>query len=110
MTLHVFTTQEKLAEVERLIMESKRLTGADAAVLKAIAQDLRGRANGSPSVALYDVQRRVDAVARSKSSTGYDKAKLHELGEGVAVHWSTIKQALEMFGADAEIVAERDRR
>lgn len=103
MTAHTFTTQEKIAEIERLIMEAKRHAGAASPVLAAIAQDLRARANGYPNVALTDVERRVNAVVRSKTITGYSPAKLHELGEGVVVHWPAVKQALEQFQETAEI-------
>lgn len=102
MTAHTFTTQEKLAEIERLIIEAKRHTGTTSPVLAAIAQDLRARANGYPTVALTDVERRVNAVVRSKTMTGYSPAKLHELGEGVVVHWPAVKQALEQFQWTAE--------
>lgn len=102
MTIHTFTTQEKLAEIERLIIAERRLTGGNCDVLKSIAAELRGRVEGAASIALHDVGHRVVAVARSKSSTGYDPAKLHVLGEGVAVHWETIRQALERFGAEVE--------
>lgn len=97
MSAHTFTTQEKLAEIERLIIEGKRHTGTTSPVLAAIAQDIRARANGYPNVALTDVERRVNAVIRSKTMTGYSPAKLHELGEGVVVHWPLVKQALEKF-------------
>lgn len=102
MTIHLCTTQEKLDEIERLIITERKFAGMDVYVLKAIAADLRARLEGTPSAALADVERRVVAVARSRSPRGYDPAKLHVLGEGVAVHWPVIKQALEKFGAQVE--------
>lgn len=101
--IHTCTLEEKIAEVERLIVEERRLTGrAGSEVLRAIAADLRARLDFRPSVALVDIERRVAAVAHSKSSTGYDPAKLHVLGEGTAVYWPIIKQALERFGAEVQ--------
>lgn len=106
MTLHVITTEEKIGVVDRLILSEKRHGNpAIAEVLKSIAADLRARIDCAPSVALIDIDRRVVAVKRSQTNGGYDPHALHELGQGVAQHWPAIKQALELYGADAEAVA-----
>jgi hypothetical protein len=104
-SLHTLTVEEKLRAVEEMIRESLVMgAGERASVLKAIAADLRARLDLAPTVALVEIERRVNAVARSRGSiTGsYDPAKLHLLGEGVAARWPVIKQALELLGARVE--------
>jgi len=101
MSLYAFSTQEKLGDIERRIELERRGPIRDPRqldILKSIAADLRARLDRQPTVALTDLTQRVLRVLRSRTSVGYDKHALHELGQGVAVHWATIKQALELFG------------
>ncbi len=97
MTLHVFTTAEKLDEVERLIRVDPRNE-----VLKAVADDLRFRLDGAPSAALVSIERTVVAAARAKTPVGYPHNHLVNVAEHVLGRWALIKQALERFGAEVE--------
>lgn len=100
--LHTMTIEEKLIELERLIQQEIRMTGKRNPALAAVCADLRGRIDSAPSAAMVDIERRIVALARTKTKTGYDPHALHFVGEGVAVHWPTVKQALERFGAEIE--------
>lgn len=103
MALRTFTTQQKLYEIELLIQDSKTAeTDVDVDVLKAIAADLRGRLAGAPSVALVEIERRINSVARSKiRGAGYSDGAMKGLAEEVVCRWPVIKQALERFSISA---------
>lgn len=97
MTLHVFSTSEKLDEVERLLRVDPRNE-----LLKAVAADLRARLDGAPSAALTLLERRVVGAVRAKTPVGYPHNHLVGVAEELLGKWALVKQALEMFGADVE--------
>lgn len=97
MTLHVFTADEKVAEVERLLRDDPRNE-----VLEAIASDLRARLNYVPSAALTVLEQRVVAAVRAKTPVGYPNNNLVDVAEHFLGRWSIVKQALEKFGAEVE--------
>ena len=103
--MKLFTTEEKLREVENLIEAIRQTSRSDAddrrlAVMKALATDLRGRLDTAPNIALTELERRVAAAVRSKSSLGYKNGAMVGLGEELIGRWPTVRQALEKFGAD----------
>lgn len=105
MTLHMITTMEKLAEVERLIEEARRTAGAhsqEAEILRAIAADLRARLDGVPGVALTELERRLGAVKRSRLRATRDLGPMLGVAEEVIARWPILKQALERFGAEVQ--------
>lgn len=96
MTVRNYTTAEKLSVIENIIQHPSE--GDEVEVLKAIAQDLRGRMNGAPSATLVGIERVVVAAARSRASPGHMIA----LAQETLRRWPTLKQSLELFGARAE--------
>lgn len=96
MTIHTITLQEQIAEVEHLLIAERR-KGTRSDALRAIAADLRGRIDGAPSATATFLQRRINSVQQSKTSTGYHQGALIALGQEFIGHWPTIKQALERF-------------
>ena len=107
MTLRLFTTAEKLDLVEQMIgtLRVSAQTDADIErihILKAIASDLRGRMTQAPSAALYQLERRLASVARSRTRLGHSQGALIGVAEELMGRWPTVKQALEKFGADLE--------
>lgn len=111
MSLHTFSTAEKLAFVEDLILVSRRVAvdaGKDPDILhrlnllKAIAADLGARVDSAPSIALERLDGRIRVVARSKTALGYSMESLRGLGDEVIARWPVIKQALELFGSISE--------
>lgn len=98
----MITTQEKLDEVERLIEECWRLTKQRNPCLNAIAEDLRGRLEGAPSVAVVELERRLDHL-KQHPGAGPDRIKaVITVAEQLVCRWPTVKQALELFGAEIE--------
>ena len=101
----MFTTAEKLAEVELLIEREKQASQWNRhriAVLASIAVDLRARLDGVPTAILVDLERRVVSAVRSKTALGYDAHAIRGVGEGLVVRWPTVKQALERFGDEQD--------
>ena len=102
MSIHVVTTQEKLDFVERLLIDERRDSGHRNEILKALASDLRGRLSGAPTVALVELERRMIAAKHSKTSNGYSGGAMVGLAEELIGRWPSVKQSLELFGAEIE--------
>jgi hypothetical protein len=105
-TLYTFTTEEKLAEVERQIEALRRLAATEdnyrqIRIVRSIAADLRGRLGGAPSIALAELERRIVFAHRSKTRLGYDRGALVGIAEELIGRWPTVKQALERFGGES---------
>lgn len=103
MTMRLFTTAEKLGVVDAMIDDLRRDAAGDddferLAVLRSVAADLRARLAGAPCVALTELERRMAAVARSKTALGHDNGALVGLGQEIIARWPCVKQALERFG------------
>jgi hypothetical protein len=105
MNKRFYSTAEKLATVEDLI-ESFRRTSRSVAdydrlsVLKSIAADLRGRMGGSPHIAMIELERRIAAAVRTKTTLGYENGHLVGVGQELISRWPVVKQSLEKFGAE----------
>jgi len=105
-----FSLDDKLQAVEMLIVDL-RWARSDPLVpefktywvLKAIADDVRGRKLAVKINTLVDLQNTLDAVYASKTALGYDNGKLRNLAERFIGCWPTVRQALEHFTADAEV-------
>lgn len=101
----MFSTDEKLEVVEALI-EQLRMSGprrtTDLEILKAIAKDIRARMAESPSAAALELERRIYAIAESKTALGYDERRMRAAAEELINRWPVVQQALERFGADIE--------
>lgn len=105
MTVPNIATADKLAEVEKMIERERLEPQWDhfrLNVLRSIAKDLHAKLGNAPSEAMVEIERRVNAVHASKTSSGYDAHALRGLAEGVVVRWAVVKQALERFGAAVE--------
>jgi len=102
-----YTTMEKLIEVERLI-ELGRQTRDDRGspdyrrqeIFKAIAEDLRGRLEGVPSLALHELERRLVSVDRAKADQMPIGGPMLGVAQELTARWPVVKQALEKFGQD----------
>lgn len=101
----IITTQQKLVTVERLIEdfrwarpEEQELENETYNVLKALAKDLRGRLDRTPSTTEHEIERRIVTVQKYGSRTDHLNALAHE----VMKRWPTVKQALERFGSETD--------
>jgi hypothetical protein len=106
-TLHIYSTHEKLAEIERLIVISRKSAVSEEdyrriAIVRSIAADLRARMDCAPSVALHEIERRVVFAKRSVTRLGFDNGALVGIAQEIIGRWPLIKQCLEKFGATAE--------
>ena len=96
--------QEMLFEVERLIEDFRWARNQTDAiehrtylVLKALADDIRGRQPLTVGSTAHRLQERIDNAAQSKSALGYGTGHLIGIGQEVIGCWSTLRQALEKF-------------
>lgn len=104
----LYTTSEKLAEVERAIRGAKfGHNDLDVDILKAVALDLRARLANAPTVALSIIESRVLSAKRARVNGGnYPPGPMIGIAEEIIGRFPVIKQALEML--DAKIEAERE--
>ncbi|HXL66624.1 MAG TPA: hypothetical protein VN938_16365 [Xanthobacteraceae bacterium] len=101
------TDAETLLEIEALI-ESFRWARGDTAApenktylaLKAMADDLRGRQANRIGEAQAELQKAIDAAAKTKTILGYEINHLRRIAEETIGRWPVIRQALERFGAN----------
>ena len=108
MTDDKFTTADKISVIEAGIdfyRPSRRNKGSPEyrafCVLKAIAEDYRGRQEGEPLAAAYALQQAIDvAKAARKPNFGYPMGNLRQIAELTLGYWSSIRQALERFEAE----------
>lgn len=105
--MNLFTTDEKMAALEKLIETLRRTANGvedneRIRIMGAIATDLRARINAAPTVALTQIERRMTAVMRHKTRLGYETGTMVGFAEEVIGRWSVVKQALEKFGAEVE--------
>lgn len=105
--MNLFTTQEQLLEVEHMIEALRSFENSDEdrhriRILGSIASDLRGRLGRAPNVALIELERRIAAAVRSKTRLGYANGTMVGIGEELIGRWSTVRQALEKYGATEE--------
>lgn len=104
-----FTTAEKLAQIEGLII-NHRWARADPMVpenrtyevLKTIAADLRGRLDSAPGEAEHALERRIVAIRMARSRRAPTNGALVGLAEELIGRWPVVRQALVRFGAMAE--------
>lgn len=108
MALRMHTLEEKLAVIDRLIVETRdearsgSVEGADIhSILKDIATELRARLELPRSQTLGAMERALFQVVRSKTSLGYDETKLVAVANVVIHKWPTIRQALERYGEES---------
>lgn len=104
MAVKVFRADEKL-EVIEAILESDRHNGVHKTkrhdVLKAVAADLRVRADRPRSLPLGEIERAIKRARESITSLGYDQRKLVSVAETLIHHWPFVSQALEHFGEES---------
>ena len=109
MSVRTFKPEEKLALIEEQIERARDFvrgappdSGAHRQfeILKAIAADLRARADLPRSNALGELERAIDRAVRSKTDLGYDRGKLIAIAETLIGKWAFISQALERFGEE----------
>jgi len=102
MTIHAVTLDEKIHLIGRMIAAEKK-AGRSTTVLSAIHADLEARSPHAPSVALVELDRRINIMKRSKiPGIGYGNGQMVSVAQEVVSRWSVLRQALEMFGAAIE--------
>lgn len=108
MGFRMHTLEQKLALVERLIVDSReeaRSGSADAvetnSILKDLATEFRARLELPRNQALGAMERALYQVVRSKTSLGYDEGKMIAVANVVLHKWPTIRQALEQYGEES---------
>ena len=107
MNRRFYSTAEKLATIEDLIEAFRRTSTTSAdfdrlSVLKSIAADLRGRIGGTPHIAMVELERRITAAVKSKTTLGYENGHLVGVGQELISRWPTVKQSLEKFGTETQ--------
>lgn len=100
MILRIIAIEEKLCAVERILEGDDVFDHVNA--LKEIAKDLRARAATAPSVAILEIERRLIAVARSKTRQGYETGAMIGVAQELIARWPVIRQALEKFGRESD--------
>jgi hypothetical protein len=103
MSLHVFSLEQKLEVVERLIITTRNRHGADQTyeILKAIGADLRASLDLPKSNTLGELDRALYRVKTSKTALGYDEGKMVAVANVVIHKWPHIRMALEQFGDES---------
>lgn len=100
--IHAVSLDEKIHTVGRMIAAEKQ-AGRSTTVLSAIHADLEARAPHAPSVALVELDRRINIMKRSKiPGVGYGQSQMISVAQEVASRWAVIRQALELYGAEVE--------
>jgi hypothetical protein len=118
MSDRIFTTEEKLAEVEQLVENFRwsRRYPEDPEyqtylVLKAIAEDLRAPLPATQNKALEVVGFVVNAAMRSKAQLGYlEVGHQQAIADRVMKYWGTIRSALEQCGGKEKVSAGEYQR
>jgi hypothetical protein len=107
MSLHTFRLEEKLGEVEKMIVEARQSRGKPGSagyrrymVLKAIAADLRARLDLPRSLSLGELERCVDRIKQSRTGIGYENGALVAAANTLINRWPFVRQALEHFGEE----------
>ena len=98
----LFTTAEKLSQIEQIIKMLRRMSATEndnhqLYVIKSVAADLRGRLDNAPSIALIEIERRIGAVFRRRIEAEDDHGALVGVGQELVGRWPTVRQALEQF-------------
>lgn len=106
MTLHLFTDEEKLAEIDRIIRSMKEFKlkfseRRQIDIMISIAKDMRAKQPEAPSQALTEIERSLVAVERSKTRLGYDERTLIHLANDVIGYWPTLRAALLNQGRES---------
>jgi predicted esterase len=108
MTLNLFSIEDKIAVIEAEIAEARQFRREPGSpmqrhyqILKAIAADLRARAEHPRSNALGALERELTRLRSSKTALGYDQGRIIELATLVVSKWPTISQALERYGEES---------
>lgn len=109
MTPH-FTTHEKLVEVEQMLRVARPTRGEPGTperrqyeVLRTLADDLRGRLDGAPNVAMTRLEQAIIGMRRAQTpGQPYPLGPLIRVAEELIARWPTVKMALEKFGAHVE--------
>lgn len=106
MTMRQMPIEAKVEAMERaiILLRKQGYRASDRefyADLKAVAADLRARADRPRNLALGELDRAMDALQRSKTALGYDEGKMIAVAQIVVGKWPTIQQALEMWGEES---------
>lgn len=101
MSLYIFTAEQKLIALQRLIRDIKSAGATPPDVLKAIAADYEARADVNRGRALGELSRALIKVSRSKTPLGYSTTSQVTAAQQLIRWWPTVQQALEMFGEES---------
>jgi hypothetical protein len=102
MTDRLYTVDEKIAELEGLIVDFRWARSEDAVpenrtyrILKQIVKELRSTQTAKPNAALAELTEAISAARESKGKLGYPIEALQALAWAVIEHWGAIRAALE---------------
>jgi hypothetical protein len=105
-----FSLDDKISAIELLIEDLRWARGEDGVpehrtywALKAVAEDLRARQRHTRVKAMDDLETALRAANASKSSNGYEMAKLRFVAETFIGHAAVVRQAMEQFAIGAEV-------
>lgn len=104
----MITLDDKIREIDRLIVDEKRMTGRRNGILAAVAADLRARQAGAGSAAIKAIERRIESVDRALDEGRDRTGPVFGVGEEVIGRWSVLRQALELL-AEVDQDEEQDR-
>lgn len=100
MSVRTVSIEEKIKAVEDILVGLRRGGAAKVAIesgdaLKEIAKDLRARLPGRQSEVAAALERRLEAVEKSKHPHGYGTGAMIGVAQEIIRHWPVIRQALE---------------
>jgi hypothetical protein len=104
--VRIISLEEKIAAMSETLdvaRRSKRAPGTPEAkryhILAAICGDLRGRQALPRNNALGQLERALERLAKAPQTDGcFDRGYLQDLAQTLISQWSTVAQALELFG------------
>lgn len=104
MSLHLYTSDQQLEGVERLIQDLRGdyspATRRNVDILKSLAAELRARLDIPRAISLGELERALLNMKRSKTPLGYDRNKMAAVTEVLIKHWPFVRLALEHFGEE----------
>jgi hypothetical protein len=113
MAAEIFTDEEKLGVVER-ILDGLRQDGGwlpeagDCEILKSICADFRARSPAAIDKAIDSLEFQVHSATRAKARLGYVEIGHYQaIGDRVLAHWPVIRPALEGLKIQAILTADK---
>lgn len=100
MSIHLFSDQEKIEQIERVIRQMKAAkikvaSRREIDVMISLACDLRGRAPAASVEAITKFEALLAVAQRRKLTIGYETSTLVDLAKHFIGMWPTVRAALE---------------